>query len=133
MKEQRTDILVIDDNNINLRLLHDMLMSQGYSVTTAESGLDGIEQAELLNPKLVLLDVQMPSMDGKEVLKRLRRHWDRLQLEPLPIIAVTALAMSGDEQKLLECGFNAYISKPVRLKTLIESVTGFIGKASQTS
>lgn len=127
MTENQTDILVIDDNSINLRLLHDMLESQGYSVITADSGSEGIKQAELLNPKLVLLDVQMPKMSGKEALLRLR---ESSKLEPLPVIAVTALAMAGDEQQLLEFGFNAYISKPVRLKTLIEAVEGFIGQAS---
>jgi len=119
MIEHKTDILVIDDNSINLRLLHDMLVSQGYNVTTADSGLEGIKQVEILNPKLVLLDVQMPKMSGKEVLTKLRENE---QLKSLPIIAVTALAMSGDEQQMLDFGFNAYISKPVRLQTLKEVV-----------
>jgi len=122
--EHNKDILVIDDNSINLRLLHDMLESQGYSIATADSGVEGIKQAALLNPKLILLDVQMPAMSGKEVLLRLKAN---SQLEHLPVIAVTALAMSGDEQELLDFGFDAYISKPVRLKTLIEAVQGFIG------
>jgi len=130
MKEHAIDILVIDDNAINLRLLHDMLLSQGYRVTTAESGKEGIEQAELLFPKLILLDVQMPTMSGKEVLKQLR---DDVELEPIPIIAVTALAMAGDEQSLLDYGFNAYISKPVRLKTLMEIVKQFVDKPSETT
>ncbi len=127
MTESIKDVLVIDDNNINLRLLHDMLASQGYSVSTADSGLEGIKQAELLHPKLILLDVQMPTMSGKEVLLRLKEN---SKLEQLPVIAVTALAMAGDEQELLDFGFNAYISKPVRLKTLIEAVKGFIGPAA---
>lgn len=130
MKEHATDILVIDDNAINLRLLNDMLLSQGYKVTTAESGKEGIEQAESLFPKLILLDVQMPTMSGKEVLKQLRAD---KELEPIPIIAVTALAMSGDEQSLLDYGFNAYISKPVRLKTLMEIVNEFVDKPSETT
>ena len=130
MKEHKTDILAIDDNAINLRLLHDMLLSQGYSITTADSGEEGIEQAKLLNPKLILLDVQMPIMSGKEVFTKLR---DSAELEPIPIIAVTALAMSGDEQSLLEYGFNAYISKPVRLKTLMETVHQFLEKPSESS
>lgn len=130
MSEHATDILVIDDNEINLRLLHDMLVSQGYKVTTADSGLEGIEQAELLNPKLVLLDVQMPNMSGKEVLKRLRAN---TELTFFPVIAVTALAMAGDEEQLLDYGFNGYISKPVRLKTLIVSVKEFIGPAVSDS
>lgn len=130
MLENKTDILVIDDNSINLRLLHDMLLSQNYHVTTAESGLDGIRQAELLNPKLVLLDVQMPKMSGKEVLRTLRQDET---MQSLPVIAVTALAMAGDEQDLLDFGFNAYISKPVRLQALKEIVFKFIGDAPKTN
>lgn len=123
MVEHKTDVLVIDDNSINLRLLHDMLLSQSYRVTTADSGLEGIKQAELQNPKLILLDVQMPKMSGKEVLEKLR---EKEGFQSLPVIAVTALAMSGDEQDLLDFGFDAYISKPVRLQTLLEIVREFI-------
>lgn len=126
----KTDILVIDDNAINLRLLHDMLLSQDYKVKTANSGKEGIEQAEKLQPALILLDVQMPKMSGKEVLKHLR---ESTGLEHIPVIAVTALAMAGDEQALLDLGFDAYISKPVRLKTLITTVSQFIDNASKSN
>lgn len=115
-------LLVVDDNELNLRLLNDVLLTQNYSVTLARSGEEALSAAQTTSFDLVLMDVQMPSMSGTEAMRRLKHppEWRA------PVLAVTALAMQGDEVHLLDAGFDGYISKPIAYKTLLETVASYL-------
>ena len=107
-------ILVVDDNQSNLNLIQDMLEAIGQQVYVASSGSSALESYRSLGRlDLIFLDIQMPKMSGGEVLQQLRQEGCKL-----PIVAVTAMAMQGDREKLLEQGFDAYVSKPLGLQDL---------------
>lgn len=112
-----SSILVVDDNDKNLRLITDVLEVQGYTVYTATNGPDAIAAAQTFPLDLILMDVQMPGMSGTDAM-----HVLKARADSPPILAVTALAMQGDETALLEEGFDGYISKPIALKALIGTV-----------
>jgi len=116
-------ILIVDDNRMNLRLLSDMLLSRGYLVEVASSGPEALAKARETPFDLILMDVQMAGMSGTEVMERLKcdPDWPRA-----PILAVTAMAMKEDEARLRAAGFDGYISKPVMLKNLLETVEAFL-------
>lgn len=117
-------ILVIEDNPTNLQLVVYLLQAFGYEVAGAKEGADGIELARQQKPDLILLDIHMPKMDGYEVASRLR---DDPDCRCIPIVAVTALAMVGDREKLLSSGFDGYISKPIEPETFSAKVQEFLG------
>jgi PAS domain S-box-containing protein len=110
-------ILVVDDNEITLNTLSDFLQAHGYHVELARQGAEAMERAPQLLPAVVLLDIQMPGIDGLEVLRRWRAGPDP-KLAAIPIIALTALAMPGDQERCLAAGATAYLVKPVRLQEL---------------
>lgn len=114
-------ILVVDDNDKNLRFISDVLEVQGYTVHTATSGPDAIRAAQTLALDLILMDVQMPGMSGTDAMRVLKAR-----MGGPPILALTALAMRGDDSVLLEQGFDGYISKPIALKELIGTVGSFL-------
>ena len=95
----------------------------GYKVVTAQDGLDGLEQAKLAHPDLILMDVQMPRMDGFEATQKLRQD---PEFKHTPIIALTALAMPSDREHCLAAGMDEYMSKPVNLKTLVKTIQKFL-------
>ncbi|MEZ4629443.1 MAG: response regulator [Deinococcales bacterium] len=119
LTDSLTDILIVDDNELNLRLFHDMLSAKGYRVSIARNGFEGLDMASSLKPRLLLLDIQMPKLSGTDMLIALRQQ---PKLCHIPVIAVTALAMQQDEENLLAAGFDAYLSKPVSLKKLLLTV-----------
>ncbi|HKW16774.1 MAG TPA: response regulator [Terriglobales bacterium] len=122
-------ILVIEDNPNNLELLVYLLEAFGHQVHAAKEGSEGIEQFHREKPDLVLVDIHMPRIDGYEVLKRLRSN---NQSEGIPIVAVTALAMVGDRERLLSSGFDGYISKPLDPENFVNKVQEFLhGKPSE--
>jgi signal transduction histidine kinase/CheY-like chemotaxis protein len=108
-------ILLADDHELNLTVLTEFLSRVGYRVLTARNGLEALELAQAHRPALLLLDIQMPQLDGLQVLQRLRSD---VALRMTPVIAMTALAMPGDRERCLAAGANAYVSKPVSLKSL---------------
>ncbi|MGZ4415906.1 MAG: response regulator [Gaiellaceae bacterium] len=112
-------ILVVEDNEKNMKLVRDVLSSQGYLTLEARSGEAALELASSFGPALVLLDVQLPGIDGVEVLERLRRD-DRTA--SIPVLALTAQAMQGDRERFLRAGFDGYISKPVNIVELLGTV-----------
>lgn len=116
MKE---NILVIEDNEQNLYLVKFILEKNGYQVHTAMDGKTGIDMAEQLKPDLILLDIQLPVMDGYAVAQNLRAN---PQLSGIPIVAVTSHAMVGDREKAIESGCNGYIEKPIRPETFMAEV-----------
>ena len=116
--EQRT-VLYIEDNFHNRRIVRKILRSQGYTVLEAEDGITGLEMVKQEKPPLILLDINLPGMDGLEVLARIREN-DELQ--ETPVIALTASAMRGDRERFLAAGCDDYLSKPIQALDLIKKV-----------
>ncbi|MHB8174375.1 MAG: response regulator, partial [Nitrospirota bacterium] len=110
---------IVEDNKLNMLLASDYLMARGAIVSEAFDGVSAIAKASAENPDLILMDIQMPGLDGFEVLNRLKMN---PVTEKVPLIAMTALAMKGDQQKCLDCGFDDYISKPVNLDEMVEKI-----------
>jgi PAS domain S-box-containing protein len=118
-------VMMADDNEMILEIVTDFLETKGYRVIAARSGFELLERAPALHPALLLVDIQMPGMDGLETMRRLRAHSDPA-LACAPIIAVTALAMSGDRERCLLAGADDYMSKPIVLSQLIERIAHFL-------
>jgi len=114
-------ILVADDNETTRVTLREYLQSQGYQVQTAEQGAEALERAHQIHPALILMDVQMPEVDGLEATRRLRASQDP-ELAEVPIIALTALTMAGDREHCLAAGMTDYLSKPVSLRLLCDVI-----------
>lgn len=112
-------ILIVEDNEKNMKLFRDVLQATGYATLEATSGEDALALAQSENPALVLMDVQLPGMDGIEALGRLRQDE---RTASIPVLALTAQAMSGDRERFLEAGFDGYLSKPVDVAELIRTV-----------
>jgi two-component system cell cycle response regulator DivK len=112
-------VLIVEDNDKNMKLLRDVLQASGFATLEATTAEDGIELALAHAPSLVLMDVQLPGMDGIQALARLRSD-DRTA--SVPVLALTAQAMHGDRERFLEAGFDGYLSKPVDVTELISVV-----------
>jgi two-component system cell cycle response regulator DivK len=119
----RRRILVVEDNERNLKLVRDVLQFAGYDVILARSGEQGVALARERAPDLVLMDLQLPTMDGTEALRILRD--DPLTRE-IPVIAVTAFAMKDDRERALRAGFDSYLEKPISVLAIPEQVRGFL-------
>lgn len=118
-------ILCIEDNPDNMTLLKRVLESRGYSLVEARNGLDALAKAEYEEIDLVLLDINLPDIDGYEVARRLRAN-PKPNLAAVPIIAITANALKGDAEKALNAGCNLYMSKPINLQELWTRVETFM-------
>jgi two-component system, cell cycle response regulator DivK len=115
----REKILIIEDNEQNLYLATFLLEKKGYEIAQARSGREGIALAARVLPDLILLDIQLPEMDGYAVARALRRD---PALKDVPIVAVTSYAMVGDRERTLEAGCNAYIEKPINPETFASEI-----------
>jgi len=118
-------ILVIEDNEQNMYLMHFLIQSSGHEVIEAGEGIVGIEKAKSDKPDIILLDIQLPGMDGYEIAKRIRATSG---LESIPIIAVTSYAMAGDREKILAAGATDYIEKPINPATFIDQIAIYFPK-----
>jgi two-component system, cell cycle response regulator DivK len=116
-------ILVVEDNEKNLKLVRDVLQFEGYDVMEARTAEEGVTLATERLPDLVLMDVQLPGMDGVEALRQLRRS---SATASIPVVAVTAFAMKDDRARLLEAGFNGYLEKPISARALGDQVREFL-------
>jgi len=116
-------ILVIEDNEQNLYLVTFLLEQNGFAVVQERNGPDGISRADKMLPDLILLDIQLPLMDGYAVARALRKI---LQLDNVPIIAVTSYAMVGDKEQALEAGCNGYIEKPINPSTFVAEISRYL-------
>jgi CheY-like chemotaxis protein len=114
-------ILLAEDNEINVETMSDYLRAKGYRLSIARSGREAIERAKADKPDLILMDIQMPDVDGLEATRGIRSMVDS-GVARIPIIAVTALAMPGDRERCLKAGANDYFSKPVNFKTLLSAI-----------
>jgi two-component system, cell cycle response regulator DivK len=116
-------ILVVEDNPLNLKLIRDVLKFAGYDVVGARSGEDGLRAAEETPPDLVLMDLQLPGIDGTETLRRMREG--PLGAE-VPVVAVTALAMAEDKDRAARAGFDGYLEKPISVRALPGQIEAFL-------
>ncbi len=116
-------ILVVEDNPLNLKLVRDTLQVAGYHVIEAKSGEEGLRAAQENPPDLVLMDLQLPGIDGTETMRRLKRE----TLGPnVPVVAVTAFAMAEDRQRASMAGFDGYVEKPISVRALPGQIEAFL-------
>lgn len=123
-------VLIVEDEPDNLAVAMKVLSFSGATVFTAEDGVEGLKVLEKVLPTFILMDLSMPNMDGWEMLKAIREKPDTAQL---PVIALTAHAMTGDKDKALEAGFNGYITKPFRIGTLMSEIKECLHAFAETS
>ena len=116
-------ILVVEDNPKNLKLVRDVLRFSGYEVIEATSGEDGVRLAASEHPDLILMDLQLPGIDGAEALRRIRAGE---QTRAVPVVAVTAFAMDHDRQRAFDSGFTGYVEKPISVRRLPQQVRDFL-------
>ena len=121
-------ILIVEDNERNLKLLRDVLEYAGYDVRVARTAEDGITLAVKEPPDLVLMDLQLPGIDGMEALRRLREN---PRTAEIPVVAVTAQAMKQDRERALDAGFNGYIEKPISVRAFPDQVRGFLSGGAE--
>jgi two-component system, cell cycle response regulator DivK len=118
-------ILIVEDNEKNRRLVRDVLQFKGYETIETETGEEGVELARTRHPALVLMDIQLPGMDGISALKALRQD---PATRAIRVMAVTASAMTQDRQTILAAGFDAYQSKPINVKGFLEAVQELLAR-----
>lgn len=116
-------VLVVEDNELNMKLFHDLLQAHGYSVLQTRDGMDALRLARQHRPDLILMDIQLPEVSGLEVTKWLKEDDD---LSAIPVVAVTAFAMKGDEEKIREGGCEAYIAKPISVTSFMKTIREFL-------
>jgi two-component system cell cycle response regulator DivK len=114
---------VVEDNELNMKLFHDLLEVHGYNIIQTKDGMDALRLAREHKPDLILMDIQLPEVSGLEVTKWIKEDDD---LKSIPVIAVTAFAMKGDEEKIREGGCEAYIAKPISVTNFLETVQRFL-------
>ena len=119
-------VLIVEDNELNMKLFHDLLDAHGYDTIQTRSGMEALSLARAHHPDLILMDIQLPEVSGLEVTKWLKEDDD---LRRIPVVAVTAFAMKGDEERIRQGGCEAYISKPISVPMFLETVRHFIGHA----
>jgi two-component system, cell cycle response regulator DivK len=117
-------VLIVEDNELNMKLFRDLLEAHGYQTSGTSSGHEALDIVRKSRPDLILMDIQLPQVSGLEVTRWIK---DDPELRSIPIVAVTAFAMKGDEERIREGGCEAYLSKPISVGKFIETVRRFIG------
>ena len=117
-------VMIVEDNELNMKLFNDLLEAHGYATLKTADGIEAIELARTHHPDLILMDIQLPEVSGLEVTKWLKEDDD---LHVIPVIAVTAFAMKGDEERIRQGGCEAYISKPISVARFIETIKSYLG------
>jgi two-component system cell cycle response regulator DivK len=120
-------ILIVEDNELNMKLFHDLLEAHGYKTLQTRNGIDAIALARKHRPDLIVMDLQLPEVSGLDVTKWLKEDDS---LRHIPIVAVTAFAMKGDEERIREGGCEAYVSKPISVSRFLETIRQFIPSAA---
>jgi two-component system cell cycle response regulator DivK len=121
-------ILVVEDNPKNMKLVRDVLEYSGYEVIEATSGEDGVRLAEVERPQLILMDLQLPGIDGAEALRRIRVGSEG---HDVPVVAVTAFAMGEDRERAFASGFDGYVEKPIDVRHFPEQVRDFLDRGGR--
>ncbi|TNE56867.1 MAG: response regulator [Alphaproteobacteria bacterium] len=115
-------VLIVEDNELNMKLFHDLLDAHGYQTLQTRDGMDALAMAREHHPDLILMDIQLPEVSGLEVTKWIKEDDE---LSSIPVVAVTAFAMKGDEEKIRDGGCEAYIAKPISVAKFLETVKRF--------
>jgi two-component system cell cycle response regulator DivK len=118
-------VLIVEDNELNMKLFNDLLEAQGYRTIKTSDGVEALQLARAHKPDLILMDIQLPEVSGIEVTRWIK---DDDALRAIPVIAVTAFAMKGDEERIREGGCDAYLSKPISVTKFIETVRSYLGQ-----
>ena len=116
-------VLIVEDNELNMKLFNDLLEAHGYTTLQTRDGVEALQMAREHRPDLILMDIQLPEVSGLEVTKWIKEDED---LRAIPVIAVTAFAMKGDEEKIREGGCEAYIAKPISVMNFLSTVDQFL-------
>jgi len=116
-------VLVVEDNELNMKLFHDLLEAHGYNILQTKDGMEALRMAREHRPDLILMDIQLPEVSGLEVTKWIKEDEN---LKAIPVIAVTAFAMKGDEEKIREGGCEAYIAKPISVTSFLQTVQRYL-------
>ncbi len=116
--------MIVEDNELNMKLFNDLLEANGYRTIKTMNGLEALDLARKHRPDLILMDIQLPEVSGLEVTKWLKEDDE---LHSIPVIAVTAFAMKGDEERIRQGGCEAYISKPISVVKFLETVKSYLG------
>ncbi|GAB3456120.1 response regulator [Insolitispirillum peregrinum] len=116
-------ILIVEDNDLNMKLFNDLLQAHGYQTLQTKDGREVLDMARLHHPDLILMDIQLPEISGLDITRMLKADDD---LKAIPVIAVTAFAMKGDEEKIREGGCEGYIAKPISVLTFLQTVAQFL-------
>ncbi|MEW5422038.1 response regulator [Amorphus sp. 3PC139-8] len=117
-------VLIVEDNELNMKLFHDLLEASGYEVVESRTGTTAMDLARSERPDLIIMDIQLPEVSGLEVTRSIKQDDE---LKSIPIIAVTAFAMKGDEERIRQGGCEAYLSKPISVDKFLETVKIYIG------
>jgi two-component system, cell cycle response regulator DivK len=117
-------VLIVEDNELNMKLFRDLLEAHGYATLQTRNGIEALSLARDHRPDLILMDIQLPEVSGLDVTKWLKEDDE---LRQIPVIAVTAFAMKGDEERIREGGCEAYISKPITVSMFLDTIRQFIG------
>ena len=112
-------VMIVEDNELNMKLFHDLLEARGYRTVETRSGVEALELARAHRPDLIIMDIQLPEISGLEVTKWLKEDDE---LAGIPVVAVTAFAMKGDEERIREGGCEAYISKPISVSHFLDTI-----------
>ncbi|MEM0906410.1 MAG: response regulator [Pseudomonadota bacterium] len=116
-------VLIVEDNELNMKLFHDLLEASGMTILQTRNGIDALDVAKREKPDLIVMDIQLPEMSGLEVTEKIKSD---PELAPIPVIAVTAFAMKGDEERIRAAGCEAYLSKPISIDRFISTVKAFL-------
>lgn len=119
-------VLIVEDNELNMKLFQDLLEAHGYQTIGTRNGIETLDIARKHRPDLILMDIQLPEVSGLEVTKWLK---DDPDLKSIPVVAVTAFAMKGDEERIRQGGCEAYLSKPISVAKFLETVRHFLDPA----
>ena len=117
-------VLIVEDNELNMKLFNDLLEAHGYRTVQTRNGVEAVELARQHMPDLILMDIQLPEVSGLQVTQWIK---DDEKLRHIPVIAVTAFAMKGDEEKIRQGGCEAYLSKPISVAKFVETVRNYLG------
>ncbi|MEM8935710.1 MAG: response regulator [Pseudomonadota bacterium] len=123
MTASQKTVLIVEDNELNMKLFHDLLTAHGYKIVEARTGPEALKQAFDTRPDLILMDIQLPEVSGLEVTKQIKAN---SELAAIPVVAVTAFAMRGDEERIREGGCEDYIAKPISVSTFLEKVKRYL-------
>ena len=116
-------VLIVEDNDLNMKLFNDLLQANGYKTLLTKDGREAVDIARRHRPDLILMDIQLPEISGLEITRILKQD---PELKAIPVIAVTAFAMKGDEEKIREGGCEGYIAKPISVTTFLQTVARFL-------